>query len=166
MRSGHGRLYLVDRHHLLRAVQLEGVEEVLVQPIADLSNMSTKRFWVALDARGWRHPYDAGGQRRSFSEVPDAIDRLVDDPYRSLASEVRRRGGFVKTPAPFSEFVWADYLRQCVGREVLTSDFEAALGLAMAQACTPNARDLPGWRPDPPDPSRIGRVTPASHAAR
>jgi hypothetical protein len=166
VRGGGGRLYLVDRHHHLRAVQLEGVDAVLVRPIADFSKMSTKGFWAALDARGWCHPFDVSGQRRSFGEVPDALDRLVDDPYRSLASALRRRGGFIKTPTPFSEFAWADYLRQRVSCELIASDFAAALCLAMVQAGSLNARDLPGWRPDPPDPSRIGRVTPALHAAR
>jgi hypothetical protein len=166
VRGGDGRLYLVDRHHLLRAVQLEGVEAVLVRPIADFSEMSTMRFWEALDVNGWCHPYDAAGQRRSFREVPGAIDRLVEDPYRSLASALRRCGGFEKTPKPFSEFAWADYLRQRVGREVLANDFEAALCLPMVQAGTPTARDLPGWRPDPSAPSHIDAVTPAPHAAR
>jgi hypothetical protein len=164
--GGDGRLYLVDRHHLLRAVQREGVEEVLVRPIADFSRLSTKDFWDALNAKGWCHPYDAAGHRLSFSEIPDAIGGLVDDPYRSLASALRRRGGFTKTPKPFSEFAWADYLRQHVNRDLLASDFEAALGLALAQAGSPNARDLPGWSPDRSNSSRVGSVIPASHAAR
>jgi hypothetical protein len=135
-----------------------------VRPIADFSALSTNRFWDALDVRAWCHPYDAAGRRRPFSEIPDSIDGLVDDPYRSLASALRRRGGFSKTPAPFSEFAWADYLRSCVSREVLASDFEAALCLAQAQAGSPNARELPGWKADPSDPSQIGRVCPELHA--
>lgn len=165
VRGAEGRLYLVDRHHLLRAAHLEGVEAVLVRPIADFSGRSINRFWETLDARGWCHPYDASGRRRCFSEIPDSIDALVDDPYRSLASALRRRGGFLKTLVPFSEFAWADHLRQRVCWDVVTSDFEAALGLAIAQAGTSIARGLPGWRPAPSDPSRIGRVMPAPHAA-
>jgi hypothetical protein len=166
VRGGDGRLYLVDRHHLLRGIQLEGIEAVPVRMIADFSKLSTKGFWDALDARGWCHPYDAAGQRRPFSEIPEAIDGLVDDPFRSLASAVRRRGGFSKTPKPFSEFAWADYLRPRVSRELLASDFEAALCLAMVAAGSANARDMPGWRLTHSDPSRVGRVAPASHAAR
>src|SRR5436305_4773273 len=30
-----------------------------------------------------------------------------DDPYRSLAGEVRRAGGYAKEATPFSEFLWA-----------------------------------------------------------
>jgi hypothetical protein len=164
VRGGNGRLYLVDRHHIVRAVQLEGVEEILVRAIADFSTLSAKAFWETLDARGWCHPYDAMGQRRAFSEAPDAVDGLVDDPYRSLASALRRCGGFIKTPAPFSEFAWADYLRSRVNSEALADDFEAALGLALAQAGSPSACNLPGWKPLPPDLSHLGRVTPVSHA--
>jgi hypothetical protein len=148
VRGGDGRLYLIDHHHFMRAVQLEGVREIPVSPVADFSEMSTNRFWEALDARGWCHPYDSAGRQRSFSEVPHSIDRLVDDPYRSLASALRRRGGFIKTPTPFSEFAWADYLRQCVSRQVITSDFEAALDLSIALAGAPAAQHLPGWTPN------------------
>ena len=36
---------------------------------------------------------------------------MEDDPYRSLAGELRTMGGFAKDSSPFSEFLWADFLR-------------------------------------------------------
>jgi hypothetical protein len=70
---------------------------------------------------------------------------LVDDPYRGLAGELRRAGGCAKEPAPFSEFLWADFLRDKVSAELLRNDFDAALQLAQAVAKTDEASYLPGW---------------------
>jgi hypothetical protein len=162
--GGDGRLYLVDRHHLVRAVQLEGVETVMVRPIADFSSLSTIDFWKALAAKGWCHPYDASGRLRAFSEVPTSIESLGDDPYRSLASALRRRGGFSKSSKPFSEFAWADHLRSRVSREILANDFQASLELAMGLAGSQSACNLPGWKADLFDTTRIGRAGLAPHA--
>jgi len=41
---------------------------------------------------------------------------LADDPYRSVAGELRRQGGFAKDTTPFSEFLWADFLRRRIDR--------------------------------------------------
>jgi hypothetical protein len=144
-----GGLYLIDRHHLVRAVSEEGVDEVLVRPVADFSALEPGDFWRTLDANGWCHPYDALGCRRPFGEMPEAIADLSDDPYRSLASALRRAGGFAKKSTPFSEFAWADFLRHRVSTEVLAADFDGALGRALILARTPAARDLPGWSREP-----------------
>ena len=37
------------------------------------------------------------------------VAELIDDPFRSLAGELRRAGGFAKDTTPFSEFLWADF---------------------------------------------------------
>ena len=144
-----GVLYLIDRHHLVRAVEEEGVHEVFIRPIADFSALQPDEFWRVLDARGWSHPYDADGRRRDFGEIPAAISALPDDPYRSLASALRRAGGFAKKSTPFSEFAWADFLRHQVSSAVVATDFDGALGQALILARTLAARNLPGWRPEP-----------------
>lgn len=70
---------------------------------------------------------------------------MVDDPYRSLAGALRLRGGFAKDVTPFSEFLWADFLRHRVGRKLLKHDFAAALRRALRLAKTDGASYLPGW---------------------
>ena len=45
-------------------------------------------------------------------DIPKSIDALIDDPFRSLAGGLRRVGGFAKDTTPFSEFLWADFLRR------------------------------------------------------
>jgi len=121
------RHYVIDHHHLARAFQEEGVKEVLVTVVADLHALQKSSFWVVLDNRGWCHPYDAEGQRRDFEDIPTAISDLVDDPYRSLAGELRQTGGFAKDTTPFSEFVWADFLRRRIKLRDIKADFSAAL---------------------------------------
>ncbi len=148
VRGPAGVMYLVDRHHLVRAVGEEGVHEVLIRPIADFTALRPDDFWRVLDARGWCHPYDAAGRRRAFGEIPAEIDDPRDDPFRSLASALRRAGGFAKRSTPFCEFAWADFLRLRISSAV-AMDFEWALGRALSLARTPAARGLPGWMAEP-----------------
>jgi hypothetical protein len=70
---------------------------------------------------------------------------LVDDPFRSLAGELRRAGGFAKDTTPFSEFLWADFLRRSMKRKLLEADFARALDKALALAKSKDADYLPGW---------------------
>jgi hypothetical protein len=140
-----GRFYLVDHHHLALALQEAGQTEVLVNVLADLSALPKTAFWTYLDNRALCHPYDAAGRRRGFDAIPRRIVDLADDPYRSLAGELRRVGGFAKDTTPFSEFLWADFLRPRVKPAQINERFAAALEKALALAKSPAAAYLPGW---------------------
>jgi hypothetical protein len=140
-----GRHYVTDHHHMARAMHDEGVKDVLVNVIADLRGLDKDSFWVVLDCRGWCHPYDAAGVRQDFSAIPTSIADLVDDPFRSLAGELRRAGGFAKDVTPFSEFLWADFLRRRIKRKAVDKDFESALKDALTLAKGMDAGYLPGW---------------------
>ncbi len=85
------------------------------------------------------------GRRRPYSDLPKSVDKLIDDPFRSLAGELRRAGGFAKDTTPFSEFLWADFLRRRVKRETVEADFEHALEKALELAKGEEASYLPGW---------------------
>ena len=139
------RRYVIDHHHLARALHEEGVEHVLTTVVHDLSMLGRDAFWIFLDNRGWMHPFDAEGQRRTYDDLPKAIDKLVDDPFRSLAGELRRAGGFAKDTTPFSEFLWADFLRRRMRRKSVEQDFEKALDKALQLAKSREADFLPGW---------------------
>jgi hypothetical protein len=140
-----GRHYILDHHHLCRALHEEGVENILVNVVADLSGLSKASLWVYLDNRSWCHPYDADGERRAFSDIPTTVSKMADDPYRSLAGELRRAGGFAKDTTPFSEFIWADFLRRHIKAKRLADDFEAGLQRALTLARSKDAAYLPGW---------------------
>jgi hypothetical protein len=96
-----------------------------------------------MDNRDWTHPFDADGRRRPYSDMPKSVDKLIDDPYRSLAGELRRAGGFAKDTTPFSEFLWADFLRRRMKRKAVKTD--GALEKALQLAKSVDANYLPGW---------------------
>jgi hypothetical protein len=104
-----GRHYVLDHHHLVRALHEEGVKEVLATVEADLSALKKTSFWVY------------------------------------LAGELRRAGGFAKDTTPFSEFLWADFLRSRIKPKALDKHFESALDKALVLAKTKDAAYLPGW---------------------
>jgi hypothetical protein len=145
IRGPKGRLYVIDHHHLSLALHNEGVENVHVTSVVDLRNLADDEFWTYLDNRSWVHPYDASGRRRDFDEIPKKISGLKDDPFRSIAGELRRMGGFAKDTTPFSEFLWADFMRRRISRSVTKDDFEKALKQAMKLAKSEEASYLPGW---------------------
>jgi hypothetical protein len=137
--------YLVDHHHLVRALHDEGVSHVLVSVVADLSGLKKSAFWTFMDNRNWLHPFDVDGKRQAHSRLPKMISGLEDDPYRSLAGELRRAGGFAKDNAPYSEFLWADFLRRRVDFHTVEKDFERAVTEALDIAHHGHANYLPGW---------------------
>lgn len=140
-----GRSFVVDHHHLARALLEEGVKDVLVTVMADFKQLEMDNFWIVLDHHGWLHPFDARGIRRGYDAIPKSMKKLVDDPFRSLAGALRRIGGFAKDTAPFSEFLWADFLRRRLQRRAVERDFDRSLAQALTLAKSQKAAYLPGW---------------------
>ena len=139
------RYYVVDHHHLARALHDEGVKDILVTMIGDLSMVQRDAFWGVMDNKRWVYPYDAKGERRHFKDLPKSIEDLKDDPFRSLAGELRRAGGFAKDTTPFSEFLWADFLRRQIQRKTVEDHFTKAIEKALEFAKSDRAVYLPGW---------------------
>jgi hypothetical protein len=145
IRGPKNRLYVIDHHHMARALLEANQTEILTNTIADLSTLTRDSFWVVMDCKGWCHPYDATGRRRDFADIPTAVADLVDDPFRSLAGELRRAGGYAKDTTPFSEFIWADFLRNRIKRSAVEADFDKTLQQALVLAKSMDADYLPGW---------------------
>ncbi len=139
------RHYVIDHHHLARALHEEGVKDVLVTVVANLSRLERGAFWFVLENRNWMHAFDDDGRRRGYEQIPKSVDGLVDDPFRSLAGELRLAGGFAKDTTPFSEFLWADFLRRRIKRKAVEQDFGRALKTALSLARSEEADYLPGW---------------------
>lgn len=138
-----GKLFITDHHHLARALSDGGYDNGYFLTEADLSRLELDAFWKMMQERHWAHPIDAHGKHQSTGEIPNHIDQLVDDPYRSLAGCARERGGYAKTPAAFAEFVWADFFRRRVPIGPKRSDFDTAVEQALAHG--DQARRLPGY---------------------
>ena len=145
VRGPGGEYFIVDHHHLGLALIEDGVTEARAMLIKDLSWLDEVVFWRMMEYGQWVHPYDADGERCDYSRLPKTLGKLKDDPYRSLAGEVRIAGGYAKDATPFSEFLWADYLRARIKPAAVRKDFDGALRTALALAHAPDARYLPGW---------------------
>lgn len=137
--------YILDHHHLALALHQEGLDEMYVTVVADLSALDKKTFWFVLDHHNWMHPFDHKGIRRSYDAIPRSVRELRDDPYRSLAGELRRLGGFAKDTTLYSEFLWADFLRKRIDMRLIERDFPLALRSAFKLAKGKEAEYLPGW---------------------
>ena len=146
------RHYVIDHHHLALALHEEGVKDVAVTVRANLSTLETESFWFVMDSRHWTHPFDDAGRRRDYKDIPKSVTRLIDDPFRSLAGELRRAGGYAKDETPFSEFIWADFLRRRMKRKGVERDFQRAVEKALELGRSMDANYLPGWcGPSPED---------------
>jgi hypothetical protein len=144
--KGPGRIYyILDHHHTAVALVHEKAQSVQAGLVKDLSGLKKDAFWTFLDHYGWMHIYDAKGRRRAFADMPVRFEDLENDPYRSLAGEVRDAGGFAKADEPFLEFLWANYFRAVVPSGMLRSNPKKAQQEAMKLAASPDASHLPGW---------------------
>jgi hypothetical protein len=137
--------FIIDHHHLGIALIDQGVEEVLLAVMDDLSWLKRPVFWRTMEFRSWTHPYDHRGRRRPYSDMPRRLTDLEDDPYRTLAGAVRSAGGFAKDEAPFCEFLWADFFRPRISLELIEQDTRKAMRIAARMAKSDEARYLPGF---------------------
>lgn len=80
------RPYVIDQHHLARALHDEGEKHVLVSVVIDLRTLERDAFWIFLDNRGWCHPYDQRGVRCGFADIP----KSVADMQRPVPQSCRR----------------------------------------------------------------------------
>jgi len=103
-----------------------------------------------------------GGPMRPM-DLCTHIKDLANDPYRSLAWEVRSQYGYIKSPHAFAEFIWADFFRVRIiidswllkdkirGSDILIGSLSGEqqkelIDEAMHLALSPEARGLPGYR--------------------
>jgi hypothetical protein len=137
--------WMIDHHHLARALLDEGVEHVLVSVVARLDRLDRSAFMTFMDNRNWLHPFDAKGIRRHYDDIPRKLSKMTDDPYRSVAGAVRRAGGYAKDLTPYSEFLWADFFRHRIDAKLITRDMDKAVTKALALSHEQKANHLPGW---------------------
>jgi hypothetical protein len=141
---GH-EFYIIDHHHLGVALLEQGVKDIWVTKLDDMSWLDAQTFWRTMEFRAWAHLYDHRGRRRPYTDVPTRLTQLEDDPYRSLAGLVRGGGGCAKDEAPFSEFLWADFFRPRISAKQIKAQQARAVKKAIGMARSREARYLPGW---------------------
>jgi hypothetical protein len=141
----NGVAFAIDHHHVATALRRVKVTSVPVVLVRDLSSLSHADFWLTMENNRWTYPYDAEGQRTSFSKMPTHIWDLADDDFRSLAASVRDAGGYQKTSVPLEEFRWADFFRCNLHRPAGDDEFQALVKQALKLAKTTTAMGLPGY---------------------
>ena len=104
--------------------------------LADLRGLEKSEFWSFMDCRNRLHPFDAQGNRLSYADLRGNIDGLIDDSYRSLAGELREVGGYTKDTTPYSEFLWAAFLRRRIDVKDIEIDFEGVIAKSLASPIT------------------------------
>ena len=139
------RHYVIDHHHLARALHDEGVKEVAGDRHCQLGQARRRRV---LDRHG-QSLVDASLRCQGRAPALQRHSQIGDRSGRRPVPLARRRiaaaGGFAKDTAPFSEFLWADFLRRRIKRKLVESNFEHAVEKAMQLAKSEDAGYLPGW---------------------
>ncbi len=140
--------YLIDHHHLSRAVLESGHSKVYIKVVADLSELPRDEFWKEMSKKGYVYLKDDLGNAIEPSQLPKHISTLGDDPYRSLAGVVRRQGGYIKDTTPFAEFKWAAFFRERIKIDDTKPkySFAKAVAQAMVLVSSDEAQGLPGYR--------------------
>jgi hypothetical protein len=139
------RYYAIDQHHLTSALIKSGINKVYITIISNLKCLDEDEFWRYLDRKGYCHTFDENGDRREYKDIPKKMKDLKDDPYRSLAGQLRRIGGYAKDQTCFSEFIIADYFRSRIDKKLLSVDFDGALKIAYTMIKSEECKFLPGW---------------------
>lgn len=147
----NGLYYILDRHHtsysILNSKISTRYKKLYIKVMHNWSRLSNNEFSKKMIANKLVWLKDENHKDRKFSELPKHINNLGDDPYRSLAWSVRKKGGFKKTAISFQEFYWGMFFKN-QGIELRSSDenaVKAVLNQALKLAKSPAASNLPGY---------------------
>ncbi|MFB2826717.1 ParB-like protein [Aeromonas veronii] len=140
-----GSYWLVDRHHLTKALWQQGVKDARVKVIGRLQDKAN--FWSQMQNNHWAWLKDEKGQPLTPEQLPTRIDKLPDYPYRTLAGLLQNAGYFRKDKRVyFVEFAWASWLgKQMQWVPVDSANLAARLQQAKRLACGSDAKELPGY---------------------
>lgn len=120
-------LILADGHHHTLAALSLGIEWVPIKILADLSHLSSEKFWSVAEEKGWAFLYDLEGNR--MTPMQD-FSTLIDDPNRYFAAITAR-----KCPAngDMSASIGAEYpLWIKVGKDIPFIEFRISDALRKA----------------------------------
>jgi hypothetical protein len=142
--------YLLDHHHLARALILSRASNVMFAEVKEnWSKLSEPEFWAKMKAQNWVYLRDETGKPISNPKyLPASIAAMRDDPYRSLSWLVREQGGYRETDDPYAEFQWADFFRARIQLANDTNALNQATAQAVKLAHSPDAHNLPGYVAD------------------
>ena len=149
VRSADGSVWMVDRHHRLRAlIEIEPGATAFGYVVLELDSPDPQQVLAALHQRGWLYLYDGRGLGPlPPSALPEQLTGLQDDPYRSLVWKLKQEGVLAAAPLiPFHEFRWGAWLRSRPLPPFSSEQLEPALPRARALARSGAAAHLAGWK--------------------
>ncbi len=149
VRNPEGRLWMMDRHHRLRAlVEIDPQAIAFGYVVLESSGPDRLAVLEELRQRGWLYLYDGRGQGpQPVEAMPERLHDLQDDPYRSLVWKLKKEGLIEAAPLiPFHEFRWGAWLRTRSLPPFSSSQLEPALPAARALVCSQAASGLAGWK--------------------
>lgn len=142
-------LYIVDHHHLARAVYEADHQKVFIKIMKDWSKFDEKEFWKKMIAANYTYLHDTVTQRDYVPEdLPTHVWSMKDDPYRSLAGDLRDEDFYQKKESEFFiEFAWAEALYDFYKKkkvDVFKEKYSELLDMARDFAASDEAKNLPG----------------------
>jgi hypothetical protein len=148
VRSASGELWMVDRHHRLRALmELDPEATAFGYVVLQLEVAERHAVLEALHERGWLYLYDGRGLGPLHpTALPTSLSGTEDDPYRSLVWKLKREGLVEAAPLiPFHEFRWGAWLRSRNLPHFSSERLDPALPAARALVRSQAASRLAGW---------------------
>jgi hypothetical protein len=151
IRNKEGALWMVDRHHRLRALlELDPEITSFGYVIEDLPTSHRQAVLEHLQARGWLYLYDGRGNGpHEPRDLPSGLMDLHDDPYRSLVWKLKKERVIKPQPLiPYHEFRWGAWLRSRPLPPFSSMQLEPALPAARRLVQSTGAAHLAGWTGD------------------
>lgn len=149
IKSPTGELFMIDRHHFVRAVyelREELATDIVYVAIAkDFSRLKKRKFWKKIE--NYMDLYDQLDRPIRVAQIPKYVEDLVDDIFRSLAGRLRRLGYYAKTGEPFQQFIWARALRRHFRKiefDLNENNYSEGIFLGGKWALSREAQGLPG----------------------
>jgi hypothetical protein len=148
VRDAAGALWMVDRHHRLRALlELDPEAVAFGYVVLQLDSRERSAALERLQQRGWLYLHDGRGLGPlPATALPTSLIGLQDDPYRSLVWKLKAEGVIRPAPLiPFHEFRWGAWLRRRPLPPFSSERLEPALPTARALARSAAAAQMAGW---------------------
>lgn len=148
VRNISGKLWMIDRHHRLRALlELQPEARAFGYVIEECSAEDPEETLRLLTQRGWLYLYNGRGHGPlPAKQLPKSLLELEDDPYRSLAWKLKQEGLVRHEPLiPYHEFRWGAWLRSRALPPFSSRNLDAALPAARGLVQSHSASHLAGW---------------------